>query len=66
LNISVQAANLSDCRIELKLFLPELECSTGLVAVPVTPSDANHTMTTLAAEENALAQLGQLMSGQVL
>jgi len=39
LNISVQAANLSDCRIEQKkidsvarieskLFLPELECST--------------------------------------
>ena len=36
LNISVQAANLSDCRIEKiysvpriesKLFLPELECS---------------------------------------
>ena len=26
--ISVQAANLSDCRIESKLFLPELECST--------------------------------------
>ena len=28
LNISVQAANLSDCRIESKLFLAELECST--------------------------------------
>ena len=25
---SLQAANLSDCRIESKLFLPELECST--------------------------------------
>ena len=38
LNISVQAANLSDCRIESKkidsvvrieTFLPELECSTA-------------------------------------
>jgi len=31
LNISVQAANLSDCRIEsnrIKTFLPELECSS--------------------------------------
>ena len=31
LNISVQAANLSDCRIEsnrIETFLPELECST--------------------------------------
>ena len=28
LNISVQAANLLDCRIESKLFSPELECST--------------------------------------
>ena len=27
LNMSVQAANLSDCRIESKLFLSELECS---------------------------------------
>jgi len=50
----------------IETFLPELECSTGLVAVPRNPSDANHTMTTLAVEENALAQLGQLMSGQVL
>ena len=41
LNISVQAANLSDCRIESKkidsvarieskLFLPELECSSSM------------------------------------
>jgi len=29
LNVSVQAANLSDCRIESKLFLPELECCTA-------------------------------------
>jgi len=31
LNISVQAANLSDCRIESNrlFFLPELECSSG-------------------------------------
>ena len=28
LNISVQAANILDCRIESKLFSPELECST--------------------------------------
>jgi len=28
LTICVQAANLSDCRIESKFFLPELECST--------------------------------------
>ena len=32
LNISVQAANLSDCRIESKLFLPELECSSPHLA----------------------------------
>ena len=32
MNISVQAANLSNCRIEsnrIETFLPELECSTG-------------------------------------
>jgi len=28
LAICVQAANLSDCRIESNFFLPELECST--------------------------------------
>jgi len=36
LNISVQAANLSDCRIEsnrIKTFLPELECSSDWYAV---------------------------------
>ena len=29
LNISVEAANISDWRIQSKLFLPELECSRG-------------------------------------
>ena len=29
LNISVEATKLSDWRIESKLFLPELECSTA-------------------------------------
>jgi len=33
LNISVQAANLSDCRIESnRNFLPELECTSGWIA----------------------------------
>jgi len=50
LNISVQAANLSDCRIgsnrknrfgsenriELKLFLPELECSSRRVLISLS------------------------------
>jgi len=42
LNISVQAANLSDCRIESKLFLPELECSTMYQAVPLQVTFCSH------------------------
>jgi len=38
-DISVQAANLSDCRIESKLFLPELECSSAHLSAKLQCSE---------------------------